>query len=101
MFRYAHLADIHIGGWRDPKIRDISTIAFANAVDKIITEKLDFLLISGDIFNTALPAIDKVKEVTKKLRDLKENNIPVYIIAGSHDFSPSGKTMLDVLEHAG
>ncbi|MBW2993070.1 hypothetical protein KY317_00675, partial [Candidatus Woesearchaeota archaeon] len=27
--------------------------------------------------------------------------IPVYIIAGSHDFSPSGKTMLDVLEKAG
>lgn len=101
MFRYAHLADIHIGGWRDPKMKDLSTQAFIAAVDHIIKEKLDFVLLSGDIFNTALPAIDKVKEVTKKLRELKDVGIPVYFIAGSHDFSPSGKTMLDVLEHAG
>ncbi len=101
MFRFAHLADIHIGGWRDPKMKDLSTQAFGAAVDRIIAEKLDFMLISGDIFNTALPAIDKVKEVTKKLKEVKDAGIPVYIIAGSHDFSPSGKTMLDVLEHAG
>ncbi len=101
MFRFAHLADIHIGGWRDPKMKDLSTQAFIAAVDHIIKEKLDFVLLSGDIFNTALPAIDKVKEVTKELREVKEAGIPVYFIAGSHDFSPSGKTMLDVLEHAG
>ena len=82
-------------------MKDLSTLAFIAAVGKIIEEKLDFVLFAGDIFNTALPAIDKVKEVTKKLRELKEADIPVYIIAGSHDFSPSGKTMLDVLEHAG
>ena len=28
-------------------------------------------------------------------------NIEVYVIPGSHDFSPSGKTMLDVLENSG
>ncbi len=82
-------------------MKDLSVRAFNFTVEKIIAEKLDFVLISGDIFNTALPPIDKVKEVTQKLRQLKEAGIPVYIIAGSHDFSPSGKTMLDVLEHAG
>ncbi|MBI4441401.1 exonuclease SbcCD subunit D [Candidatus Woesearchaeota archaeon] len=101
MFRYAHLADVHIGGWRDPRMKDLSTIAFAKAMDKIMEEQLDFILISGDVFNTALPAIDKVKDVTKKLREVKDKGIPIYILAGSHDFSPSGKTMLDVLEHAG
>ena len=35
------------------------------------------------------------------LKQLKEANIRVYAVAGSHDFSPSGKTMLDVLEGAG
>jgi len=98
---FAHLADCHIGSWRDPKLRDISTKAFAKAIDACIDKKVDFILISGDLFNTSLPSIDLLKETTTKLKQLKDLNIPIYTIAGSHDFSPSGKTMLDVLEKAG
>ena len=98
---FAHLADCHIGSWRDPKLRDVSTKAFEKAVDLCIDKKVDFIVISGDLFNTSLPSIDLLKQATKKLKELKDKNIPVYMIAGSHDFSPSGKTMLDVLEHAG
>ena len=99
--KFSHLADCHIGGWRDPKLKDINTQAFFKAIDISILEKVDFILIAGDLFNTALPGIDKLKEVVKKFKELKDNYIPVYLIAGSHDFSPSGKTMLDVLEEAG
>jgi len=98
--KFAHLADAHIGSWRDPKLRDLSLKAFEKSVEHCIENKMDFILISGDLFNTSLPAIDKLKSVVIKLRELKEKNIPVYIIAGSHDFSPSGKTILDVLEEA-
>jgi DNA repair exonuclease SbcCD nuclease subunit len=48
-----------------------------------------------------LPRIDNLKTVVSTFKQLKDKNIPVYIIPGSHDFSPSGKTMLDVLEQAG
>ncbi len=99
--KFAHLADCHIGSWRDPKLKDVSTIAFNKAIDKCIGENVDFILISGDLFNTSLPRIDNLKAVVTTLKQLKEKNIPVYIIAGSHDYSPSGKTMLDVLEQAG
>jgi hypothetical protein len=58
------------------------------------------VLISGDLFNTSLPPIESLKTVVTSLKKLKDNAIPVYTIAGSHDFSPSGKTMLDVLEEA-
>jgi DNA repair exonuclease SbcCD nuclease subunit len=95
------MADCHIGSWRDPKLREISTEAFSKSVDICIERKVDFVLISGDFFNTSLPSIDRLKVAVNKLRQLKENWIPVYIIPGSHDFSPSGKTMLDVLEEAG
>jgi len=98
--KFAHMADVHIGSWRDPKLKDISTTAFEKAVDVCIYEQVDFVLISGDLFNTALPSIDKLKAAVIKLRDLKQKGIAVYIIPGSHDFSPSGKTMLDVLEEA-
>ena len=99
--KFAHLADCHIGSWRDPKLNNISTEAFKKAIDLSIEKNIDFVLIAGDLFNTSVPGIDKLKEVTKKLKELKDKDIPCYIIAGSHDFSPSGKTMLDVLEHAG
>ena len=99
--KFAHLADCHIGSWRDPKLKDISTIAFQRAITKCIEEKVDFIIISGDLFNTSLPRIDNLKTVVASFKLLKDNDIPVYIIPGSHDYSPSGKTMLDVLENAG
>lgn len=95
------MGDCHIGSWREPKLRDISTKAFAKAVDICIDKNMDFVLISGDLFDTALPGIERLKSVVKKLKELNNKDIPVYVIAGSHDYSPSGKTMLDVLEHAG
>jgi exonuclease SbcD len=99
--KFAHLADCHIGAWREPKLAELNRKAFISAVDAVITEKVDFVLISGDLFNTSLPSFDSLKETVAKLKQLADLKIPVYIIAGSHDFSPSGKTMLDVLEHAG
>ena len=99
--KYAHLADLHIGSWRDDKMRSLSTKAFLHAIDDVISKNVDFILFSGDIFNTPLPGIDSLKMITKKLRELHDLNIPLYVIAGSHDFSPSGKTMIDVLENAG
>jgi hypothetical protein len=99
--KFAHMADCHIGSWRDPKLKDVSTIAFQKAIDKCIEEAVDFILISGDLFNTSLPRIDNLKTAVTSLKQLKDKDIPAYIIAGSHDYSPSGKTMLDVLEQAG
>lgn len=81
-------------------MKDLSTLAFIEAIDECIKEKVDFILIAGDLFNTALPSIDGIKAVIRKLKHAKEKNIPVYYIAGSHDYSPSGKTMLDIIEEA-
>ena len=99
--KFAHMADCHIGSWRDPKLRDASTKAFLKAVNLCIEKEVDFVLIAGDLFNTALPGIDALKIVVTKLKELKDSNISSYVIPGSHDFSPSGKTIIDVLENAG
>jgi len=95
------MADCHIGGWRDPRMRELSIESFHIAIDTSIKKNVDFVLIAGDLFNTAIPDIDSIKEVVSSLTTLKNKGIPCYFIAGSHDFSPSGKTMLDVLEEAG
>ncbi len=100
--KFAHMADCHIGSWqRTPKLADMSLLGFAKAMDICVSENVDFILISGDLFDTSLPSIDKLKEAVSVLKEIKDRGIPVYVIAGSHDFSPTGKTMLDVLEGAG
>ncbi len=99
--KFAHLADCHIGSWRDPKLKDTSTNAFIKAINKCVAEKVDFILIAGDLFNTSFPRLDNLKSVVSKFKQLKDLEIPVYIVPGSHDYSPSGKTILDVLEEAG
>jgi DNA repair protein SbcD/Mre11 len=99
--KFAHFADCHIGGWKEEKMKQLNYNSFSKAIDEIIQERVDFLLVSGDLFNTSFPTIDALKLVVSKFKLLKNNNIPIYFIAGSHDFSPSGKTMLDVIEEAG
>ena len=99
--KFAHLADCHIGGWKDIELKELSIKAFENAVNICIDENVGFLLIAGDLFNTSLPSIDLIKRTAEILNKLKEADIDAYIIPGSHDFSPSGKTMIDVLENAG
>ncbi|MBC8443999.1 exonuclease SbcCD subunit D [Candidatus Woesearchaeota archaeon] len=98
--KFAHLADCHIGAWKEPKLRNANSKAFTKAIELCIAQKVDFILISGDLFNTALPSLDLLKLVVIKLKELRDLGISTYIIPGSHDFSPSGKTILDVLEKA-
>src|SRR3989344_2811136 len=99
--KFAHLSDLHIGSWRDERLRDVSMTVFLKSIDMCRQEKVDFILFAGDLFNTAFPAADKLAIVARVLRELKEDGIPVYVIPGSHDFSPSGTTMIDVLEQGG
>ncbi len=95
------MADCHIGGWREDKLNELTIQVFRDAIDICIKEHVAFILIAGDLFDTALPNIDLIKEVASILEKVKRRDIEVYIIPGSHDFSPSGKTFLDVLENSG
>jgi exonuclease SbcD len=98
--RFAHLADVHIGAWRDPALRNLNLEAFRRAVHIILEKQLDFVLIAGDLFNTALPSLEHLKQTVGLLKRMKKQNIPVYVVPGSHDYSPGGRTILDVLEEA-
>ena len=99
--KFAHLADCHLGSWRQEELQQLNFQSFQNAIDFCLKEKVDFILISGDLFDSAYPPIEILKQTFAEFRKIKEANIPVFIIAGSHDFSASGKTFLDVLEKAG
>jgi len=99
--KFAHIADCHLGGWRQEELQALNFRSFQKAIDLIISEKPDFLLVAGDLFDSAYPPIEILKDTFAEFKKVKEAGIPVFIIAGSHDFSASGKTFLDVLEKAG
>ena len=94
------MADLHLGGWRDLELEKLNLSAFEKALDTCLKEKVDFIVISGDFFDTSMPPFDVLDFVTKRLNSVKKSGIPVYTISGSHDHSPSGKTILKVLENA-
>lgn len=99
--KFAHLGDCHLGGWRQPELRELNFQSFRSALKTCLREKVEFILIAGDLFDSPYPPIEILKETFEEFRKVKEANIPVFIIAGSHDYSVSGKTFLDVLEKAG
>jgi len=99
--KFAHLGDCHLGGWNEPEIQELNLKSFQYAISKCISEKVNFILISGDLFDSPYPSIEILKEAFNEFRKVKEAKIPVYLIAGSHDYSVSGKTFLEVLEKGG
>ncbi len=99
--KFAHLGDCHLGGWRHPELRELNFRSFQFAIERCLKEKVEFVLIAGDLFDSPYPSIEILKETFREFRKLKEANIPVFLIAGSHDYSVSGKTFLEVLEKSG
>lgn len=100
--KFAHISDAHLGAWgNQPDMSNMPNIAFEKIIRRCIAEKVDFIVIAGDLFDTSIPSIEAVRFAAQKLRELKEKGIRVYAVPGSHDFSPTGKTMLSVLEDSG
>jgi len=99
--KFAHLGDCHLGSWRIPELQQLNFQSFSLAIDKCIFRQVDFVLITGDLFDSAYPPIEILKNTFQEFKKLYDAQIPCFLIAGSHDYSVSGKTFLDVLEKAG
>jgi exonuclease SbcD len=99
--KFAHMSDIHLGAHREPALRDLERKCFAEAMDMCVEEAVDFLLICGDLFDVGIPELGVVNDAVKKMRELREAKIPVYAIYGSHDYTPTGTSIIDVLHTAG
>ncbi len=101
MHKFAHLADCHIGANREPVLQELELKAFKEAIDLCIREKVNFVLIAGDLFHSNIPDMSVTNEAVKKMRELRDNNIPIYVIYGSHDYSPNETSIVDILNSAG
>jgi exonuclease SbcD len=75
--------------------------AFKRALTICIEKRVDFIIFSGDLFDSNLPDLGMVNDAVKKLKEVRDNEIDIYLIYGSHDFSPTQTSIVDILESSG
>jgi len=78
MVKFAHLADCHLGSWRQEELQKLNFQSFQKVIDRCIQEQVEFILISGDLFDSAYPPIEILKDSFaefKKLHDAKNTGI--------------------------
>lgn len=101
MPKFAHISDIHLGANSDPVLSRLEMEAFNKTIDTCLEENVDFILICGDLFHVSKPEFHIVDEVVRRFKQLLDKEIPVYVIYGSHDYTPNGISIIDIIESAG
>ncbi|MEM3579528.1 MAG: DNA repair exonuclease [Candidatus Bathyarchaeia archaeon] len=104
-FSFVHAADLHLGYSQyglEARREDFDK-AFEELVEKTIELKPDFMIIAGDIFHQARPSNTTLETAIRNFRRLREAEIPVLTVDGSHDSAPNvlTGTILNPLDSAG
>jgi len=99
--QFAHMSDIHLGFQKQENLQKIEQKVFESALDECIKRKVDFILIPGDLFHVNIPEMRVQKFAFAKFRQVHEHKIPVYVVYGSHDFSPVSNSVIDLLNETG
>ena len=101
MPKFAHMSDIHIGAFRQPELKRLLLDAFGAAIDRCIQEKVAFIIMAGDIFDSNIPDLSSVRRAAEKMKEAVDAGVRLYAVYGSHDFSPNFSSIVDVLDGAG
>lgn len=96
-FRFLHMADVHLDTpfkSRDSilrnLLRDSIRQAFESAVDLALTQKVQAVLIAGDLFDNDTLSFATEKFLLQQMNRLYESKIKVYYAPGNHD--PGGSS---------
>jgi len=82
-----HLADVHLGArlYGRQELREDTLRAFENAIDVLINEKVDVIVIAGDLFDQPRPDNYFLLGAIRILKRVKEHGIKVILAGGDHD----------------
>lgn len=84
--RFLHTADWHVGkGLRGRSRMDEHEKALREVFEIAVREKIDCVLVAGDIFDTQAPPAEAERLVYSLLADLAGHRIPAVLIGGNHD----------------
>lgn len=93
--KFLHAADLHLDspllnleryeGAPVERMRQATRRAFDNLVALALAERVDFVLLAGDLFDGDWKDYNTGLYLVRRLRDLRAAAIPVFAIAGNHD----------------
>lgn len=93
--KFIHTADLHLdtpfkglSNWNSDlasKLKDATFKSFRKIIDLCLEEKVDFLVISGDIFDSENKSLAAQLKFVSELKRLSERGISTYFICGNHD----------------
>lgn len=101
MHRFAHIADVHLGAHREPGLQKLELQTFDATMKRCAELGVDFVLICGDLFHVGIPDLGVVNSALKSMMEIQKSGIPIYAIYGSHDYTPNGTSVIDILSTAG
>ena len=104
-FSFVHAADLHLGYAQyglEVRRQDFDN-AFNELVDKTLELKPDFMIIAGDLFQQPRPSNVTLENTVRSFKRLRDADIPVLTVDGSHDSAPNSitSTILYPLASAG
>ncbi|HUQ43048.1 MAG TPA: DNA repair exonuclease [Candidatus Limnocylindria bacterium] len=91
MLRLLHTADVHLGarhadlGDRAATQRERQFAAFVATIDLALAEKVDLVLIAGDLFDSNVQPRRSVERAAAQIKRLVEARIRVVVAPGTHD----------------
>lgn len=81
-----HTSDLHIGKYIGTyDLKEDTEYVLNQVVDTAIREKVEVVLISGDVFDRPNPSEEAIKMYVSFLKNLLDKNIKVIAISGNHD----------------
>ncbi|WP_041605829.1 metallophosphoesterase family protein [Halothermothrix orenii] len=93
--KFIHASDIHLGsvlhtgtthkGDIGEIVKKATYKAFSRICNHAIEFEVDFVVLSGDIFDRESKSVVAMKHFIGECKRLNEKGIPVYLIAGNHD----------------
>ncbi len=101
LHKFAHLADAHLGAHREPNLQRLELETFDATMKKCVELGVDFILVSGDLFHVGIPDLRVVDTALRSMVEVRRHGVPIYAIYGSHDYTPNGTSVIDILNTAG
>lgn len=81
-----HTSDLHIGKYIGTyDLKEDTEFVLNQVVDTAIRERVEVVLISGDVFDRPNPSEEAIKMYVSFLKQLLDKNIKVIAISGNHD----------------
>ncbi|MFL4474360.1 exonuclease SbcCD subunit D [Paeniglutamicibacter sp. MACA_103] len=100
--RILHTSDWHLGrSFHGASLLAAQRDFVDRLIDTIEAEKVDLLLVSGDVYDRALPSVDAVKLFDESLVRLRATGVQMVITSGNHDSALRLGFGSALLEHAG